>query len=242
MAHGAPDFSKYRRDSTTYSLQDLAELAVRLGSIITFDRRGDVVFTETFNHGYSMWTPQSDGANSAFGLNTTYFLSAGVSLGLTPGSDDERYALVYNHLPYPGDLNMGGEIHFTLAAEVDNFRLGLRIYDGTTLHRARITYDPGDQALYYEDANEQNQSIATGLNLNVNPNHFHALKFVIDLATQSYTRVILNDTEYTLEDPTYYTTASALDAVLQIVPNAVATSGNNPTIYVDNAIITQDEP
>lgn len=242
MSKGAKDWSLYRRDSITYSLQDLAELAARLGSIVTFDRRGDVIHTETFNHGYSMWIPESQGPGSATGLNTSYFLSSGVSLALTSGANEDGYTLVYAFHPYPGDLNMGLEIHFTLAAETYRFRSALNVYDGTTLHRARVSYYPGDETLSYEDVNGDEQPIATGLTLLESPRHFHVLKFVVDLATQSYTRAILNDTEYPLDNPTYYTTPSALDAILQQVFASYSTSGNNPTIYIDNAIVTQDEP
>lgn len=242
MPKGAQDWSLYRRDSTTYSLQDLAELAARLGSIVTFDRRGDVIHIETFDHGYSMWIPGIDGAGGNTGLNTSYFLSDGVSLALTAGSDEGRYTLVYDSHPYPGLNRMGLEIRFTLAAETRRFRASLNIYDGTLLHRARVSYYPATETLSYEDVNGDEQPIATDLTLIANPRHFHVLKFVTDLATRSYTRAILNDTEYPLDNPTYATSPSALDAILQTVFAVYATSGNNPTIYIDNAIVTQDEP
>jgi len=51
MAHGTPDWGVTASKKTIYSLHDMGELAVRLGSIVSFDRRGDVIFSDSFQNG-----------------------------------------------------------------------------------------------------------------------------------------------------------------------------------------------
>ncbi|GAI56753.1 unnamed protein product, partial [marine sediment metagenome] len=55
MAHGQPDFGMYQIAKTIYRLADMGELAVRLGSIVTHDRRGDVIWMDNFDSGIAKW-------------------------------------------------------------------------------------------------------------------------------------------------------------------------------------------
>ena len=55
MTHGVQDFGASSGQNSTYGLTDLGELAVRLGSPVSFDRRGDVVMMETFEDGLDAW-------------------------------------------------------------------------------------------------------------------------------------------------------------------------------------------
>jgi len=55
VAHGTPDWGVTAGARTVYQMTDLGELAVRLGSIVTHDRRGDVIFLEDFEEGMGRW-------------------------------------------------------------------------------------------------------------------------------------------------------------------------------------------
>ena len=56
MGHGYPDYGTQGPVSTVHSIQDLGELAVRLGSIVTFDRRGNVLWLDGFDSGIGAWS------------------------------------------------------------------------------------------------------------------------------------------------------------------------------------------
>ncbi|GAG01299.1 unnamed protein product, partial [marine sediment metagenome] len=46
-----PDDYKWLPGSTRFPLSDIGELAVRLGSLCSYDRRGEVIFIDDFGHG-----------------------------------------------------------------------------------------------------------------------------------------------------------------------------------------------
>jgi len=50
---GAPDDSNVLSTSTFYRLDDMAELAVRLGSPVQYLRSGNIVFCTTFEDGFN---------------------------------------------------------------------------------------------------------------------------------------------------------------------------------------------
>jgi len=56
MPHGAPDDSNVLKIGEDYRLDDLSELAARLGSIVNYRRTGDVYFMEDFSYGLERWT------------------------------------------------------------------------------------------------------------------------------------------------------------------------------------------
>ena len=55
MAHGARDFGIYAPKETIVTIEDLGELAVRLGSPVNYDRKGDVVWVDGFEDGIDKW-------------------------------------------------------------------------------------------------------------------------------------------------------------------------------------------
>jgi len=58
MPFGAPDFSNVQKISTLHRLDDMAELAVRLGSPYIWDRQGDVIYIDHHIYAsglYSLW-------------------------------------------------------------------------------------------------------------------------------------------------------------------------------------------
>ena len=65
MAHGHPDYGGAAPLATVYTLQDLAELAARLGSIDVFDRRGNVLLLDDFESGIKKWLFGGTGSYSA---------------------------------------------------------------------------------------------------------------------------------------------------------------------------------
>ena len=56
MAHGAPDWFGTTPQGMVHRVADLAELAARLGSPDVFDRRGNVLFMDSFENGQNNWS------------------------------------------------------------------------------------------------------------------------------------------------------------------------------------------
>ncbi|GAH83946.1 unnamed protein product, partial [marine sediment metagenome] len=70
MPRGQPDFGMYASASTIGSVSDLAELAVRLGSINIFDRRGKVIDFDDFEDVRKGWEFELLGGATAVRAST----------------------------------------------------------------------------------------------------------------------------------------------------------------------------
>ena len=242
MAHGTPDWDVTAGAVTTYQLTDLGELAARLGSIVTFDRRGDLIWADDFERGLAKWDDFASGAGSSVALSTAAARNGRYSCLLTAGAAVDRYAQIQHFSPFFVLSRMGVEFSFRLPADIGHLRLTANMWDGVNNTRFSIKYDDAADTLYYEDSAGVYVSLATGLVLNTSATLFHTLKLVFDAATGMYVRAILNEDTYSLAGIAGPAAASATAPVfgVTIYLNGWALAASEA--YVDDAILTQNEP
>jgi hypothetical protein len=219
-----------------------AELAVRLGSEKFFDRRGDVFLIDNFEAGSSKWELGGGGAGNAQTLTTDKARSGGYSIKLTGGSDGELLARMYNYFPYPVLSKWGFETHFSIGPGIDKLYFLIRQETGIHAKLASILYDRTNQKLQYLDSSNIYQDIQTSFLLYENTYLFHVFKLVADLENFKYVRLITNETEYDLSAYDMYSFSNIATKHLKVAIYLYSRSGNNDSIYVDNVIITQNEP
>lgn len=231
-----------RRRGPVWSVTDLGELAVRLGSIVTFDRRGDVVWLDGFEEGLNKWVATTWGAGGAVGLDQNYARNGNWSCKLTAGSDGIRRASIYRKLPRPVVGNLGLECSFGFDSNLANFRLLFDLYDGAYRHEPLVTYDYVSTLLSVRDEGGAWQDVATGVDVYESYYPFWSMKLVVDFANQKYVRLIFNETEYDLSAYSYLYTVDASNALLRpgVQNNGIAAA--NAIVYLDDVIITQNEP
>ena len=224
------------------SVTDLGELAARLGSIVTFDRRGDVVFMDNFECGLAKWvcTAIGSGCSSALSEESPYrgYWSAKLSVG----SVAVAISRMDIYTPFPLPSKMGFEIAFTVDGDAGSFSLGMNIYNGTQLIKGEIRYTPSTGALEYIDVDSNLATLASGLSLRADAHQYHVIKLVLDGDGAEYVRVILDSTQYKMDGVAARSEASALDAYMQGVVSLISDGAHTSSIYVDGAIITQNEP
>ena len=242
MPHGAPDWYKYRRDSTTFPVDDLAELAVRLRSPVQFDRRGDVIWFDTFDGNAPGWSSLSNGTGASVAISPDYALYGGYSLKLTAGSDGLRYALTRRFLAYPVVSKIGVQWTFTIESQQDYLYFDTYLYDGVLQHYARIQLDITNARLRYLDSNNVLQDIATGLTFSTLAGHFNHLKIVLNFVNDTYHRLIFNEATYDLSPYALYSLFSGVAPHLRAYLVLYGNAGFNPATYLDHCIVTQDEP
>ena len=68
MAGETPDYGRLSAQATVFPVTDLGELAARLGSIVSHDRRGDVIWLDGFEDGLDKWQPTTSGSGAAVDL------------------------------------------------------------------------------------------------------------------------------------------------------------------------------
>jgi len=242
MSHGYPDWGIYAPKKTTYSLPDLAELAVRLGSIVTFDRRGDVIFLDDFESGIQKWVFTGTGIGAAAENSAESARNGRYSAKITTGDAVGDYARLTRYSFPPVLSKIGFEISFTSSAHAQYLQWGIGYYDGTNVHEGHIRFDVQNSNLQYYGDDAAWHIFATNIRVYGVTYLFHTIKLVIDIENDKYVRFLFDEKSYDLSAYALNVAGSALLPNLGLYIEVVTNLAANLSIYVDDAINTQNEP
>lgn len=242
MPRDLPDYGALSAQDTVYEVTDLGELAARLGSIVTFDRRGDVIWLDDFKEGLAAWTPSTSGEDAAVELSTARRRSGLFSCLLTAGKDRDCEAEISHAHPFPVLGNFGFEIAFSLGVIIETLDFRIELDDGSNRVRYEIRWDAAAGTLSYYDSSGDYQVIRSGVNLISQASLFHVLKLVVDGVNHEYLRVLLNDTTDLLTNVVARTMASIAANTITISVLNTGRGGVVNYAYVIDTILTQNEP
>ncbi len=242
MPRGGPEYQNWGEPTVRFPLYDLGELAARLGSPASLDRRGEIIALTAFTPSDFMGAGVLAGANPTSALDRTRSLIGGYSLRLAtsaPGVESAAwYAQVGLPLRYRSGLEVlcqtsigGGHINFAVGAVQDN-----------VAYQAQVRYDQNDQT--WEYLNFMGAWLNTGIvaPLHISVYVWHQVKLVVDLETLQYVYLLINGQEYSLA-------GLYLPLMAMVVPDYMvwgvimeSTAVNPGTVWLDRAIVTQSEP
>jgi hypothetical protein len=241
MPHTAPDWSWMGKVSTIFSLQDMAELAVRLGSIVSHDRRGNVIWMDGFENGLRAWYSSLSGTGASASLAVADARNGAYSCKLVGGSTSSRYASILKYLTWTSTTKLGFEMSFNHDSNLWKILFAILVWDGEDNYQAKITYDHTNTKVVYRDSSNVDQDVVTDLELADSSELYHNVKFVIDLSTGEYVWVRVNPDTYTLTGLDTFSLTSAATKKLQLQIQVYSNAGTNTTVYVDDVIFTQNE-
>lgn len=247
---GLPDYSAAAPigqvgKPTTYTLSDMAELAARLGSIDTFDRRGDWVWGDNFEDNINKWELSAPGTGASIALSGEAARNGVSSAKLIVGEEDGSISRLRKFLPLPVDSKIGFEISFSSDTRLESIEIRVVFWTGTTTNEARFRYTPGAGSRPLELWSGGWVTFATvATQLRESTLLFHTVKLVIDTSTGQYIRLILDDLEYDISAYSYDSTSLVFAAYLEwwIQVEGDSGLGVNAVCHLDDAIITQNEP
>lgn len=242
MTHGTPDWGVTAGAVTVHKLTDLGELAVRLGSIVTHDRRGDVIFLDNFEDGLGKWDTGSDGGGDSVALSSARARSGRLSALLTSGSGVGGYAQIFRGVNLPVLSGLGVELSFSVPVALETLVLQLHVLDGSRRYRFEVTYDDANNRLDRLHVGGGLTTVASGLVLAGWGRMFHTLKLVGNTLNGKYGRLILNDETYDLEGAVAYNGTDYGAPRLELTVTARGRDGYNDAVHIDDVIITQNEP
>ncbi len=242
MPHGTPDWGLVGPKTTVYGLDDLGEHAARLGSPHFWDRRGDTILMDDFEHGLSQADLDLRGANAAIALEGGHAMKGAFCAKLTGGSDGERSArLGYSHgLFRPSRLGL--EFSFTLHDDSNGWlwEIDRDIVAGLT--QAVVFYDYVNSQVLCLDSLLGWHTVATGVALAADDHIWNTGKLVVDFSTDHYVRFILNDQWWDLSPYTLGAIAAVTPPRFWFYPGHQSVLNHNPIAYCDCVVITQNEP
>lgn len=242
MSRGQPDYGQYAPKSTTGSMSDLGELASRLNSIVTYDKRGEVVELDDFESPLLNWQKAVDSASSYCRHTSDYVKRGSQSVLLHVWNGAAAYALIFRQTHILNSNRLGIEISFSYSSTT----MGLVFQFSPATNDKRyyfiIKIDTSDKAVYAKNSSNVYELIATAHSLEDAIYVFHNIKFVIDLENEKYVRLLLNNIEYDISaiSPYYLPELTLRDIFIQLQITPKAAIGGD--VRMDNYILTQEEP
>ena len=243
MPHGSPDWWGNIPSETVHGGLDTGELAVRLGSIVTFDRQGNVVWMDNFEGGLGPWMWGGGGDNNAVYLDAGCTMYGSLAALLHPGEEDDGDSWVQRILPYPVLGGLGFEIAFVPETNLKRIALSLLLYDGSDKYLYEARYDHVNGQVQVQTPGP-NYPVVGSPGVQAVSYHNHCvMKLVLDCLTGMYARVLFNNHVYDASAHAVY-----VDTDLVTKPcMAAKIKARNTGVFlidipVDYAIVTQNEP
>ena len=242
MPRGQPDFGMYQQKTVGATLSDMGDLAVRLGSIVEYDRRGDIVSLDDFENTILKWTDAATGVGYVI-LDSTTAKSGSQAINLHTDVGGAATATLAKRLTRLGVPRLGIEISFSDMDLGCDFYFTISYWDGVTGYRARLWFDQSTHNLYVEGLPAIGWVLVANVGfLRRGEYLWYPVKLVVDFVNHYYVRVLYSDTEYsvaTIALPTFGDAGgSYILAQFQLL-NVVAANHN---VWVDDFILTQNEP
>lgn len=238
----APDWHPYRISGVRDILSDMGELAVRLGSIKSYDRRGSVFWMTDMSLGMSSWQSGKSGDNADVRIDTSMSMYGGFSLVLEGGSTANYDAYVYRKLT-PHVVNKWGlEIAVAFPEGFEEFHLSLQRFDGTKAHTARIILSDADQKIYYWDDDDSPVELGDLPQIVDAYSLFHCIKLVADYENDIYVGLWLDDNYYPMTDIPLAIYNAPDYPMSYVYMKMVGLSGDTDRCHVDYVIMTTGEP
>lgn len=242
MPHGYPPWSGVKKRTVTSLPVDLGELAARLGSAVTFDRRGDVIFIDSFDSGYHKWIASYGGDGGGVHISTKTARTGAYSTKLVTGKASTGHASLDKYHFEPVLSKVGLEASFAPISADPLTRLSIYHYTGEGYYLFQVRYDYATETLEYLDSGPHWHELAAGLAFFPNYTSFNSLKLVVDLEDNEYERVVFNANTYPLKDVAAVWVPGESAPYMALGISAVGDADDNYTVYLDDVIFTQNEP
>ena len=242
MARGLPDYGQNTQQYAIAGMGDLGEAVARLDSINVFDRRGFTIWQDDFESPVIRWSQWNGNGGLAPIVSSAYFYSGVQSALLQCGAQVDSYSQLSRNFSLIRRGKIGAEIW--VQRQIINpafFSLVVRLLDGTNFTRADLRYYPTNGTIWIDTPLGLVQ-VATAITMYNATQYFLPIKLVVDMDTDRYTRLIVGPQEIDLSaHELVQVGATALKTVI-VYLSLYGVVGGATSLYLDNFILTQNEP
>lgn len=242
MPHGTPDWGEVAVGTLGYSLDDLAEAVARLDSPVIFDRRGQVVLLDSFEHGLGLCLPVAIVGTDAYAIRDDASRHGSLSLQFQMAGDANSGGTATWIVPILGLPRCGLEISFGYSEHVTTVEFTMSYYDGVQQHQGWVAFTVATGVLEYLDNFGAPQTFATVVPFYALDRPIHTAKLVVDFTTQYYMRFMLDQGVYDLTPYLVNSTPAIVGSRLEAAFGAFGDLAQDSTCTVDRCILTQNEP
>jgi len=241
MAHGAPDDSNVVKYGLVNRLDDLGELAARLGSPVKYHRTGDVIYLDDFEYSLNGWETEGVNADRFCQISNAASLSKGNCCLLNSGTGGVLPIYIRTrHAAVQGDT-IGFHVALSLRSNIATFGMGVGVYSAARLHTFSWAWVKATSFLSCQTTLGANHPIDAALELYESDTLFHHFKMVVNQTTGYYVGLYVDDVFYDLSTvPAWTTTPGATKRIVTYIAN----SGDGvlaAEIALDDFVITVNE-
>jgi hypothetical protein len=245
VGHGGIDYPDWIQDTTPHSNPveiTNTELAIRLGFPQVFERTGNVLFYESFSYGIGDWHPlQSPAANKPV-LAAKGLLDSPYSVKLVSDGTLAGFSTIRKDLGYPYLTTFGMEFSFQASQEMGQLYFGIIIYTGSTKHSIWGRYEDVTYKWSILDNTPAYQDVLT-YNIGVfDHSNWHTVKLVADLLNEKYARIMVDNEDVGISSYVPRQDVDATDPYIYLGLQSYTLGTRVYDVYVDNVILTINEP
>lgn len=238
----SPDFSKYLPGSTRFSLQDMGELAARLDSPILYDRRGEVIWYDTFDNGLGGWSTLAEGTGASISLSADNIFKNPYACKLVAGTTGNRRAQIEKTLGSADVLSPGIENAIALTTDFETFIMQCIYHLPTGSQTVQLVLNNLTNKIQVHSTGGLYTDVATLSNLYDGHTGFNMIKLVWNLSNNYYARFLFNQQEIDLGDIPIYVTDDEPGNSLTVLSYLGGKATINATAYLAHIIATANEP
>ena len=245
---GLPDYSAPKPVGQVpvgpiHTSTDIGELAARLGSPVTYDRRGNVVFYDDFEEPFLKW--RILGYVDAYGrLDSTQVKTGSQSVRLHTGDVADAAITMVKNVPILASKEIGAEVTFSINGDDCDLLIQCSYYEAPTLYWPFIKFNPnlGETGIY-EGPDTYKKIADTPVRWEAGDRPvFHTIKVVFDAETGLYRRLLFDHQEFDISNEVIFSSdfAGVPRALIVIRSENRAAVGGD--IWINDFILTQNEP
>jgi len=241
MPRGAPDYSNVRAGEPLHRLDDMAELAARLGSPVTHHRGGYIVFLDSFESGIASWQTGTSGSGASITVSSQNKRTGAFSVKMVAGSNASRSAQISRAFPHPTETVYGFEVSVMFLSAPQYLILTLSKRDGTQEHQFQVMYMSVEKEIVVTIPGGSSVVVIDDIELFVGSGLFHTFKLICDYENERYYSLTVDERIVDLSGYEPYTFNYSSSPHTNVVITVYSNVGENDTIYVDDVILTQGE-
>ena len=242
MVRTAPDYSNVRVGQPLHRLDDQAELAARLGSPVTYDRTGSVIWYTDFEHGLQGSEFGVDHPDSKGQLTSNRAYRGSFSCMLNPREVAGSYVNWGRVIHFLQKGPIAVEMSVSTDADPDAIRLTMYYFDGNRVLTGLVHYqtDGGYWKIITKDIPWV--TVLEGVELQQGPAAWHPVKLVIDTEKKAYVRLLVANVVVDLTEHKLTDNPSEALGQLEFRVNVYGSETRHAAGYIDSVIVTQNEP
>lgn len=218
----------------------LTELAARLGSIVSYDRRGQTVVLDDFSAGWGSWRTSGSGTPVS-AISCDYCMSAGYSAYLETEAVADAWIYATRYIgSFPAQRAIGLGFWLMYYSFPGYWSAGYDWGDGTTLWQPRVKGQYSDGKVYLYNSVGGWTEIGTWDVGALGDQGFRFIKLVMDPTTGKYDYVVIDGVEYDASAVAVKSSTTA-SRYIYLTLMITANGATAAKMYLDNVVLTTTE-